>query len=55
MGCEGATPLAPLHKVEHAFAQRGHWGRLLRCYEGTETSASTWLGVAAFAYLLGRL
>ncbi len=54
-GAVGFTPLAPLYKVEHAFAQLGRWRRLSRCYEGTEASARAWLEVAAFAYLTGRL
>lgn len=54
-GTVGFTPLAPLYKVEHAFAQLGRWRRLSRCYEGTETSARAWLEVASFGYLLGRL
>jgi hypothetical protein len=27
-------PLAPLYRVEHAFARLGRWRRLSRCYEG---------------------
>lgn len=54
-GTVGFTPLAPLYKVEHAFAQLGRWRRLSRCYEGTEASARAWLEVAAFGYLLGRV
>ena len=29
------TPLAPLYKVENAFARLGRWRRLSRCYEGS--------------------
>jgi transposase len=54
-GTVGFTPLAPLYKVEHAFAHLGRWRRLSRCYEGTETSARAWLEVASVGYLLGRL
>ncbi len=54
-GTVGFTPLAPLYKVEHAFAQLGRWRRLSRCYEGTEASARAWLEVASFGYLLGRM
>jgi transposase len=54
-GTSGITPIAPLDKVEHAFARLGRWRRLSRCYEGTETSARAWLAVAATAYLLTRL
>ena len=54
-GTVGFPPLAPLYKVEHAFAQLGRWRRLSRCYEGTEASARAWLEVASFGYLLGRL
>jgi putative transposase len=51
----GFTPMAPLYKVEHAFARLGRWRRLSRCYEGTAESARAWLEVAALAYLLARL
>jgi putative transposase len=54
-GTVGFTPLAPLYKVEHTFAQLGRWRRLSRCYEGTEASARAWLEVASFGYLLGRV
>ena len=54
-GTVGFTPLAPLYKVEHAFAQLGRWRRLARCYEGTAASARAWLEVASFGYLLGRV
>jgi putative transposase len=47
--------LAPLYRVEHAFARLGRWRRLSRCYEGTEASARAWLEVASVAYLLARL
>ena len=53
-GVPGFTPLWPLYKVEHAFAQLGRWRRLSRCYEGTEASATAWLQVASVAYLLWR-
>ena len=53
-GTSGFTPIAPLYKVEHAFARLGRWRRLSRCYEGTEASARAWLAVAATAYLLTR-
>ncbi len=46
-------PLAPLYRVEHAFARLGRWRRLARCYEGTEASA--WLEVASVACLFARL
>jgi hypothetical protein len=51
----GSSPLAPLYKVEHAFAQLGRWRRLARCCEGTAASACAWLEVASFGYLLGRV
>ena len=54
-GSSGFVPLAPLYKVEHAFARLGRWRRLSRCYEGTETSARAWLEVACVAYLFARL
>ena len=54
-GSSGFVPLAPLYKVEHAFARLGRWRRLSRCYEGTEASARAWLEVACFAYLFARL
>jgi putative transposase len=54
-GSSGFVPLAPLYKVEHAFARLGRWRRLARCYEGTEASARAWLEVACVAYLCGRL
>jgi transposase len=53
-GTSGFVPLAPLYKVEHAFAQLGRWRRLSRCYEGAEASARAWLEVASVGYLLGR-
>ncbi len=31
-GTAGFTPIAPLYRVEHAFARLGRW-RLSRCYE----------------------
>ena len=49
------TPIAPLYKVENAFARLGTWRRLSRCYEGTPESARAWLEVACLGYLLGRL
>lgn len=51
----GFVPLAPLYRVEHAFARLGRWRRLSRCYEGTEASAKAWLEVACLAYLFARL
>jgi transposase len=54
-GSSGFVPLAPLYKVEHAFARLGRWRRLSRCYEGTEASARAWLEVVCLAYLLARL
>jgi transposase len=54
-GSTGFVPLAPLYKVEHAFARLGRWRRLSRCYEGTESSARAWLEVASLAYLFARL
>lgn len=38
-GTSGVTPLAPLYRVEHAFARLGQWRHLSRYYEGTEASA----------------
>ena len=38
-GTVGFTPIAPLYRVEHAFARLGRWRRLSRCYEGTSASA----------------
>jgi len=54
-GSSGFEPLAPLYKVEHAFARLGRWRRLARCYEGTEASARAWLEVVCVAYLVARL
>ena len=54
-GTSGFTPLAPLYRVEHAFARLGRWRRLSRCYEGSPNSARAWLEVAALAYLFARL
>ncbi len=54
-GNERLTPLAPLYRVEHAFARLGRWRRLSRCYEGTEASAKAWLEVVCVAYLFVRL
>ena len=54
-GSTGFVPLAPLYKVEHAFARLGRWRRLSRCYEGTEASARAWLEVVCVAYLFARL
>jgi hypothetical protein len=50
-GTLGFTPIAPLYRVEHAFARLGRWRRLSRCYEGSAESARAWLEVAALAYL----
>ena len=54
-GTIGFTPIAPLYRVEHAFARLGRWRRLSRCYEGSAESARAWLEVAALAYLFARL
>ncbi len=54
-GTSGFTPIAPLYRVEHAFARLGRWRRLSRCYEGSQASARAWLEVAAVAYLFARL
>jgi len=54
-GTVGFTPIAPLYRVEHAFARLGRWRRLSRCYEGSAESARAWLEVAAVAYLFARL
>lgn len=53
-GRSGFTPIAPLYKIEHAFAQLGRWRRLSRCYEGSEASATAWLEVASVGYLAWR-
>lgn len=53
-GRTGFTPIAPLYKVEHAFAQLGRWRRLSRCFEGTAASARAWLEVACLGYLFSR-
>lgn len=42
-GTVGFTPIAPLCRVEHAFARLGRWRRLSRCYDGTSASARAWL------------
>jgi hypothetical protein len=44
-------PLAPVYKVEHAFARLGRWRRLSRCYEGTGASALAWHQVVCVVYL----
>ena len=54
-GRTGFTPLWPLYKIEHVFAQLGRWRRLSRCYEGSEASARAWLEVASFGYLAWRV
>jgi len=54
-GVSGFTPLWPLYKIEHAFAQLGRWRRLSRCDEGSEASARAWLEVASVAYLAWRV
>lgn len=54
-GTVGFKPIAPLYRVEHAFARLGRWRRLSRCYEGTSASARAWLEVAALGYLFARL
>jgi hypothetical protein len=51
----GFTPIAPLYRVEHAFARLGRWRRLSRCCEGSAESARAWLEVACLAYLFARL
>ncbi|MBA2701218.1 MAG: IS5 family transposase [Chloroflexi bacterium] len=48
------TPLWPLYKIEHVFAQLGRWRRLSRCYEGSPASARAWLEVASVGYLAWR-
>ena len=48
------SPIVPLVKVEHAFAQLGRWRRLQRCFEQTRESAQAWMEVAAVGYMLGR-
>ena len=53
-GQTGFRPIAPLYKIEHAFAQLGRWRRLSRCYEGSEASARAWLEVASVGYLAWR-
>jgi putative transposase len=53
-GVTGFTPLWPLYKIEHVFAQLGRWRRLSRCYEGSEASARAWLEVASVGYLAWR-
>jgi hypothetical protein len=35
-GVSGFVPIRPLDRIEHGFAQLGHWRRLSRCYEGSE-------------------
>jgi putative transposase len=54
-GVSGFTPIAPLYRVEHAFARLGRWRRLSRCYEGCPENARAWLEVAALGYLFARL
>jgi hypothetical protein len=54
-GTVGFTPIAPLYRVEHAFARLGRWRRLSRCHEGTPGSARAWLEVASLGYLFARL
>jgi putative transposase len=54
-GTVGFTPIAPLYRVEHAFARLGRWRRLSRCYEGSAESARAWLEVASLGYLFARL
>ena len=54
-GTVGFTPIAPLYRVEHAFARLGRWRRLSRCYEGCPESARAWLEVASLGYLFARL
>jgi putative transposase len=54
-GTSGFVPIAPLYRVEHAFARLGRWRRLSRCYEESAESARAWLEVASLGYLLARL
>jgi putative transposase len=54
-GRSGFVPIAPLYRIEQAFAQLGRWRRLSRCYEGSEASARAWLEVASFGYLAWRV
>ncbi|MGC8633508.1 MAG: hypothetical protein ACP5VP_02390 [Candidatus Limnocylindrales bacterium] len=49
------SPIVPLVKVEHAFAQLGRWRRLSRCFEQTKESAKAWMEVAALDHMLGRV
>lgn len=49
------VPIAPLYRVENAFAQLGRWRRLARCFEQTREGAQAWLEVACVGYLLGRV
>jgi putative transposase len=53
-GQTGFTPVWPLYKIEHVFAQLGRWRRLSRCYEGSVASARAWLQVASVGYLAWR-
>lgn len=48
-------PMKPLWRVEAAFAELGRWRRLARSFEGTTTSATAWMQVAAIGVLLGRV
>jgi hypothetical protein len=50
-GVSGFTPLWPLYRIEHAFAQLGRGRRLSRCYEGSTAGARAWLEVASVGYL----
>jgi len=54
-GSVGFIPIAPLYRVEQAFARLGRWRRLARCFEGTTTSARAWLEVAAVGEMLGQV
>lgn len=54
-GAGGFPPIAPLCRVEHAFARLGRWRRLSRYYEGCPESARAWLEVASLGYLFARL
>jgi len=54
-GASGFTPIAPLYRVENAFARLGRWRRLSRCYEGSKESAKAWLEVAAVAYMFALI
>jgi hypothetical protein len=50
----GFTPLWPLYKIEHTFAQLGRRRRLSRCYDGSEASARASIQMASVGYLAWR-